>query len=95
MKRIMTEEQRKHKAEYMRAYMRSYKAKTTGYGHKPGIRADRFIDRDRPLPEEDTILHHWSHWDLLVEIGRLDRKIAECRALMAQTRNQELKGIKQ
>lgn len=85
MKRAMTEEQRKHKAEYMRAYMRGYKpkpkAKTTGYGHKPGIRADRFIDRDRPLPSEDTILHHWSHWDLLVEMGRLDRKIAECRRI--------------
>jgi hypothetical protein len=78
MKRVMTDEQRKRKAEYMRVYMRSYKPKlpkTEGYGRKPGIRADRYIDTESPLPNEDIILHYWSHWDILVEMARLTTKL--------------------
>ena len=76
MTRVMTDEQRKRKADYMRKSMRGYtpkpREKTTGYGHKPGKRADRFIDREGPLPSEDVILHYWSHWDIVVELNRLN-----------------------
>ena len=64
------------KAKYDHDYQQKFrptKRVRIMYGHKPGKRADRFIDRDRPLPSEDTILHYWSHWDVLVALSRLNK----------------------
>lgn len=75
MTRIMTDEQRAHKAEYMRKYMRGYTPKPrarTGYGHATKASPNRFIDRSRPLPSEDVILHYWSWWDIVIELSRLN-----------------------
>jgi hypothetical protein len=69
------------KAEHDREYQRKFRPKKrVGYGHKPGKRADRFIDKSRSLPSEDVILRYWSHADILVELSRLDKEIARCRA---------------
>jgi len=69
------------KAEHDREYQRKFRPKKrVGYGHKPGKRADRFIDTEKPLPPEKIIIQTWSDREINRELSRLDQTIARCRA---------------
>jgi hypothetical protein len=67
--------------EYQKSRYTAQKPKTEGYGREPGIRADRYIDTEKPLPPEKIIIQTWSDREINRELARLDQTIARCREL--------------
>lgn len=65
------------KADRQRRYTRKYMRRVRSSYPINQYRADRFVDHDHPLPPESVLLHEWSHWDILIEACRLDRRIQD------------------